>query len=87
MNGIEEKFVKKHTTALGHNRAFVKFTSLKTLWFNTGTLCNLSCDGCYIESSPINNKLLYLNTKDVDQYLQQIKKYNFSCDTIGFTGG
>ena len=87
MNDIEEKFAKKHTTALGHNRAFVKFTGLKTLWFNTGTLCNLSCDGCYIESSPINNKLLYLNTKDVDQYLQQIKKYNFSCDTIGFTGG
>ena len=86
MNDIEEKFAKKHTTSLGHNRAFVKFTGLKTLWFNTGTLCNLSCDGCYIESSPINNKLLYLNTKDVDQYLQQIKKYNFSCDTIGFTG-
>ena len=50
MNDIEEKFAKKHTTALGHNRAFVKFTGLKTLWFNTGTLCNLSCDGCYIES-------------------------------------
>ena len=32
MNGIEEKFIKKHTTALGHNRAFVKFTGLKTLW-------------------------------------------------------
>ena len=38
MNNIEEKFAKKHTTALGHNRAFVKFTGLKTLWFNTGTL-------------------------------------------------
>jgi len=87
MNTIEEKFIKKYTTASGHNRAFVKFTGLKTLWFNTGTLCNLSCDGCYIESSPINNKLLYLDTKDVDRYLKQIEIDKLSCDTIGITGG
>ena len=87
MNTVEEKFTKKYTTALGYERAFVKFSGLKTLWFNTGTLCNISCDGCYIESSPVNNKLLYLNVKDVEEYLKQIKTYNLPCDTIGITGG
>ena len=87
MNILEKKFTKKYTTALGHERAFVRFTGLETLWFNTGTLCNISCEGCYIESSPVNNKLLYLNVKDVEKYLEQIKVNNLPCDTIGITGG
>ena len=80
MDNLKEKFKKKYTTASGHERAFVKFSGLKTLWFNTGTLCNISCEGCYIESSPINNKLLYLNVKDVEEYLKQIKTYNLPCE-------
>ena len=87
MDTLEEKFKRKYTTALGHERAFVEFTGLKTLWFNTGTLCNISCEGCYIESSPINNKLLYLNVNDVEKYLNQIKINNLPCNTIGITGG
>ena len=87
MDTLEEKFKRKYTTALGYERASVEFTGLKTLWFNTGTLCNISCEGCYIESSPINNKLLYLNVKDVEKYLNQIKIYNLPCNTIGITGG
>ncbi len=84
---IKEKFNQKYTTLTGQDRAFVEFNHLKTLWFNTGTLCNISCDGCYIESSPTNNKLLYLNIEDVQTYLDQIKKYKLSCETIGITGG
>lgn len=87
MHTKQQKFIHKYTTAIGDNRAFVNFTKLETLWFNTGTLCNLSCKGCYIESSPINNKLLYLSLKDVEEYLRQIKMYKLSCNTIGFTGG
>jgi molybdenum cofactor biosynthesis enzyme MoaA len=83
----EEKFTQKYTTKEGQDRAYIKFTGLKTLWFNTGTLCNLSCEGCYIESSPINNKLLYLDLKDVEKYLEQMKIDNLSCDNIGITGG
>jgi hypothetical protein len=30
------------------------------LWFNTGTLCNLTCENRYIESSPRNDRLAYV---------------------------
>ena len=82
-----QKFSYKYTTANGASRAFVNFIGLKTLWFNTGTLCNLTCKGCYIESSPTNDKLLYLSLKDVEHYINKILINNKSCKTIGFTGG
>jgi len=81
------KFSDKYNTADGSNRAFVNFSGLNTLWFNTGTLCNLACKGCYIESSPLNDRLLYINLKDVKHYIDEIQKNNWSCKTIGFTGG
>ena len=83
----QKKFKNKYITDNGRKRAFVNFTSLKTLWFNTGTLCNLSCKGCYIESSPLNDNLLYLTIKDVQNYLNEIKNNNISCNKIGITGG
>lgn len=83
----QKKFKNKYITDNGRKRAFVNFTSLKTLWFNTGTLCNLSCKGCYIESSPLNDSLLYLTIKDVQNYLNEIKNNNISCNKIGITGG
>ncbi len=83
----ENTFSNKYTTADGSNRAYVSFTFLKTLWFNTGTLCNLACKGCYVESNPINDKLLYLNFKDVEHYINEIQINNWPCKTIGFTGG
>ena len=39
--------------------------ALETLWFNTGTLCNLTCRNCYIESSPRNDRLVYLTAAEV----------------------
>ena len=81
------KFSNQYNTADGSNRAFVDFTGLNTLWFNTGTLCNLACKDCYIESSPINDKLLYMDLKDVEYYINEIEINNSSCKTIGFTGG
>ena len=81
------RFSNKYNTADGSNRAFVNFGGLNTLWFNTGTLCNLACKGCYIESSPLNDRLLYIDLKDVEYYINEIKMNNWSCKTIGFTGG
>ena len=47
-------------------------TGRETLWLNTGTLCNIACDNCYIESSPENDRLEYLSRDDVAGYLEKI---------------
>src|SRR5207244_2781271 len=44
------KFQDPFVTAAGERRARVALGSLDTLWFNTGTLCNLTCHHCSIES-------------------------------------
>ncbi|HEV2301392.1 MAG TPA: radical SAM protein, partial [Stellaceae bacterium] len=51
------KFRDPLVTAKGEKRARVALRSLDTLWFNTGTLCNLTCRHCYIESSPKNDRI------------------------------
>ena len=43
------KFRDPATTAKGETRATVALRALETLWFNTGTLCNLTCRNCYME--------------------------------------
>ena len=43
------KFRDRFVTAKGEARAQVPLRALETLWFNTGTLCNLTCRNCYIE--------------------------------------
>jgi organic radical activating enzyme len=78
-----EKFKDPFITAKGNTRAWVDLVELKTLWFNTGTQCNLSCENCYIESSPTNDKLVYISAEEVAPYLDEIET-----DTmIGLTGG
>lgn len=60
---------------------------LETLWFNTGTLCNIECANCYIESSPKNDRLTYLSSSEVAAYLDQAEALSERPRTIGFTGG
>jgi len=74
-------------TADGQDRAHISLINAETLWFNTGTLCNIECVNCYIESSPQNDRLTYLNLDDVTSYLDQIKSRNWPVREIGFTGG
>lgn len=57
------------------------------MWFNTGTLCNLACKSCYIESSPTNDALAYLSAAEVDAYLDEIERDGWDTREIGFTGG
>ena len=68
-------------------RATVALRTLETLWFNTGTLCNLTCRNCYIESSPRNDRLAYLTCAEVACYLDEIRRDNLPTELIGFTGG
>jgi MoaA/NifB/PqqE/SkfB family radical SAM enzyme len=81
------KFQDPFVTAKGERRARVALKALETLWFNTGTLCNLTCQHCYIESSPRNDRLAYLTTAEVVEYLDEIESGNFPTSLIGFTGG
>ncbi|MFO0160527.1 MAG: radical SAM protein, partial [Alphaproteobacteria bacterium] len=52
------KFQDPFVTAKGERRATVALKGLQTLWINTGTLCNITCANCYIESSPRNDALV-----------------------------
>ena len=81
------KFQHPSVTATGERRAQVALKSLDTLWFNTGTLCNLTCRHCYIESSPKNDRLAYLSAGEVGQYLDEIDRLRLGTGLIGFTGG
>jgi uncharacterized Fe-S cluster-containing radical SAM superfamily protein len=72
---------------MGEPRASVALTRLETLWFNTGTLCNLACRNCYIESSPANDALAWLTLADVEAYLAEIARDRLPVTEIGFTGG
>src|SRR5262249_37695453 len=60
-----QKFKAPRRTADGEPRAGVALARLETLWFNTGTLCNITCRNCYIESSPRNDRLAYLTLADI----------------------
>lgn len=81
------KFQHALVTAKGERRAKVALHRLETLWFNTGTLCNLTCANCYIESSPTNDRLAYLSRQEVAAYLDEIERDRLGTREIGFTGG
>ncbi|WP_435104582.1 radical SAM protein [Arhodomonas sp. AD133] len=81
------KFRHPDATADGEARAGVTLTRLETLWFNTGTLCNLTCRNCYIESSPRNDSLVYITLEEVCDYLDEIERERLGTREIGFTGG
>ena len=82
-----DKYADPHYTLDGSPRARVTLRRLDTLWFNTGTLCNLACQGCYIESSPRNDRLQYLSLGEVEAYLDEIRAAGLATRQIGFTGG
>ena len=69
-----DKFRDPFVTAKGETRARVALRSLDTLWFNTGTLCNLTCGHCYIESSPRNDRLAWLSLADVRTFMDEIAR-------------
>ena len=81
------KFQDPDVTASGEARARVALSNPETLWFNTGTLCNITCVNCYIESSPTNDALIYLTADEVSDYLDQLDARKWNVREIAFTGG
>lgn len=84
---VPAKFSDPAVTAKGESRATVALRRLDTLWFNTGTRCNITCRHCYIESSPRNDRLAYLTRAEVAGYLDEIERDHLGTRLIGFTGG
>lgn len=82
-----KKFQDPDWTARGEPRASVPLVRLETLWVNTGTLCNIECVNCYMESSPKNDQLVYISAKEFAAYLDEIRVMNLATKEIGFTGG
>ena len=82
-----KKFQNPSVTAKGEKRASVFFKELKTLWFNSGSLCNIECANCYIKSSPTADHFVYLTPEDMAPYLDEIDEmYDYKVE-IAFTGG
>ena len=81
------KFSHPLVTATGEDRAQVDLVGVETLWFNTGTRCNIECPNCYIKSSPTNDSLVYLNRAEVEAYLREVRECDWPTSEIGFTGG
>ena len=81
------KFQDPQLTAKGEARATVALTNPQTLWFNTGTLCNIECVNCYIASSPTNDALVYITADEVREYLDQLEDRDWGVREIAFTGG
>ena len=82
-----QKFSDPDWTATRERRATVALDRLETLWINTGTLCNITCQNCYIESSPSNDRLVYITAAEAAAYFDEIEAEGLGTREIGFTGG
>ncbi|MCZ6784918.1 MAG: radical SAM protein, partial [Proteobacteria bacterium] len=49
--------------------------------------CNLTCRGCYIESSPSNDRLVYITAAEVSGFLDEAETKAMGTEEVGFTGG
>src|SRR5262245_13358594 len=81
------KFHDPDWTVTHEVRASVALRRLETLWINTGTLCNITCRNCYIESNPSNDRLVYITAAEAAAYLDEIEQDGLGTREIGFTGG
>ena len=54
---------------------------------HTGTVCNLACRNCYIESTPRDDRLAYISAAEVGAFLDEIERDRLPVDLAGFTGG
>ncbi len=81
------RFSDPHWTASGEKRAWVAPLGLRTLWFNTGTLCNIACNDCYIELTPGNDRLVYLARDEARAFLDEATQDHLDLREVGFTGG
>jgi len=59
---------------------------LEMLWFHLGSRCTLACRGCYVESSPRNDRLAFITFSTFRDFLAEARAFP-SLRRVGFTGG
>jgi len=69
----------------GTPRAQVGFEKLRELWFHTGTNCNLSCNGCFEDAGPGDERLLQPTLDDIVPYVDEAVE--LGATSFNFTGG
>jgi len=82
-----QKFEHPNTCLDGSERASVALKNLDILWVNTGTLCNIACANCYIESTPTNDRLSYITRDEVARSVQSLNDHGLTPHSFGITGG
>ncbi|KAF0114678.1 MAG: radical SAM domain protein [Rhodospirillaceae bacterium] len=82
------KFSHPLWTARGEARAVVALRALRTLWLNTGTVCNSACVTCCMGSRPRNDRLAFLTPEDLVPFLEEMEAHPvLAPGEIGLTGG
>lgn len=76
---------KELMTTKGEPRGYIDFISLKQLWINTGSICNLNCPNCFEESGPKSKRIQTITLDDLRPYLAIAKEQNVP--SFGITGG
>jgi sulfatase maturation enzyme AslB (radical SAM superfamily) len=77
-------FHKHEETHISPEPPLVSISHLDQLWFQVaGTLCNLTCQHCFISCSPSNNRFGYLSLEQVKAHLDEsvelgVKEYYFT---------
>lgn len=79
------KYQELKICADGSERAHQPFSGWSELWIFTGTRCNLTCAGCYTESSPKNDSFRFLTREQAEKILLEAR--DLGIPRINFTGG
>lgn len=72
-------------TSKGDSRGYIEFDKLKELWFNTGTICNLSCFDCFEGSGPGVHRLQMITFNDAKPLIDEAVELGVK--QFSFTGG
>lgn len=72
-------------TSKGEPRGYIDFITLKQLWINTGSVCNLNCPNCFEESGPKSKRIQTITLDEIRPYLLAAQEKKVS--SFGFTGG
>ncbi|MDA0323988.1 MAG: radical SAM protein [Verrucomicrobia bacterium] len=72
-------------TADGQPRGYIQPSSIRELWFHTGTTCNLSCPFCLEGSKPGDNRLNRIRFEDAKPFIDEALE--LGVQQFSFTGG